>query len=719
MRFYLFVKQGIVICCFLLLSLAACAPELETAVSATKPPVEATTIPTVTTALPVTTAEATPLPATPTRPTVASSPTEEDFSLANAGGTNTTPAPTFTPTTVPTPADPLVISPENVTAVSQIFQWGKGRIDTISWSPDGTKFAVGTPVGIYLYDAETLQEIQVIDAAANYVSFSPQGDILAASSGCTDGGCYMGLWQASSGQLVRPHLYQSSHHPSLFSPDGQMVSLNIDSWGDNVIEPTQLVWQDAHTGEVLRTIDLAQAPFDFSPASETLLYHIAEEQEQVTFGLHDMVSGQLLYTIEAPPLSHVLSTAFSPQGSLLAIGSADGVRVWDVKGGQLLYVVEGRIDRNRGAVFTPDGRILATRSNDGMVRLWDTTTGQLLHSLTDGQQVTFSPSGDEVALASRNSVSFYDLATGQLRRTLEGHGSGGNIAFTPDSHTLALTANSLIHLWDVPGGQLIDTLEEDEPFIHSLAFSPDGRTLAWGRGDDAHGSLQLWDIAAGQSIGVLEENTSTAWDVSFSPDGRTVATTSSDCIVRLWDASSLELLFSQPDTEKVAFHPGEHLLATYGGHYCNLTGEGGMQTQLWDLSSFQLLNALAEIGPVIAFSPEGYLLAWLWIGGPIGVWDVNSGQLVRQLQMSGDTGGHVAALSPDGRTLAVSGIIRGMDDSGYGIDLFDVGTGQHLRLLEGHNGHLDSLVFSPDGRWLASASGDGTVRLWGLPVNMS
>jgi WD40 repeat protein len=438
------------------------------------------------------------------------------------------------------------------------------------------------------------------------------------------------------------------------------------------------------------------------------------DQDGVTLRLVDVASGQLLHTIEAPAI--VNSVAFSPQGDRLAVSGQDNiVRLWDVPGGQPLHALEGHTSWVWDVAFTPDGRTLATGSaDDGTVRLWDTASGQLRHmlALNNVGPVAFSPDGRQLAVVSGgyslhiggSKVLFYDTATGQLLRTLGGYNITLDVAFTPDGHSLIAAGGYEVHTWDVHSGQLRPTQESDTP-VQSVAVSPDGQLMAWGGGEQQY-AVQMWDIATGQLLYMLEEQAGVVHKVLFSPDGQLLATWSDDGLVRLWQANTGELLFSQP-ANHIAFHPNGRLLAINVGDV--YVEESEASVQLWDVDTFTLVRSFAGLGNPVTFSADGHIVASS-NSVTMGLWDSGTGELLYPftgVETGFPPNAQAAILSPDGRILASS------DFFGY-LRLWDMSTGQTL-WGSGSADYATSVAFSPDGRLLATDNQDGTVGLWGLP----
>ncbi|XVQ11583.1 protein kinase domain-containing protein [Spirillospora sp. CA-255316] len=403
---------------------------------------------------------------------------------------------------------------------------------------------------------------------------------------------------------------------------------------------------------------------------------------------------------------NVWSVAFSPDGRTLATGSDDKtVRLWDARTHRPIAALTGHAGNVYSVAFSPDGRTLATGSDDKTVRLWDVRKRHPIGALTGHtgpvKSVAFSPDGRTLATGGFDkSVRLWDVGTRhQIAALTDQTPSVESVAFSPDGRTLATGGypDGTVRLWNVGKRRPMATLTGHERNVYSVTFSPDGRTLATGSHDK---TVRLWDVGKRRQIGTLTGHTDPVESVVFNRDGRTLATGGNDGTVRLWDAGTRRPITTLNRTGLVglvAFSPDGHTLAT----------SDAKVVRLWDVRKRHPIGALTsntDTVESVAFSPDGRTLAAGNYDGSVELWDVGKRRPIGALTGPNGTVESVA-FSPDGRTLATGGY----DGP---VRLWDVGKRQPIGALTGRTDSAESVAFSPDGRTLATGSEDRTVQLW-------
>lgn len=250
---------------------------------------------------------------------------------------------------------------------------------------------------------------------------------------------------------------------------------------------------------------------------------------------------------------------------------------------------------------------------------------------------------------------------------------------------------------------LMTTLSGHSGEVHSLAFSPSGKTLASGSSDK---TIKLWQISMAWEIrtlgGWLSKHSDKVEALAFSPNGKMLASGSSDCTIKLWEIRTGKQRCTLTDHSGVVFS-----LAFSGDSLTLASGSGDHQIKLWNPDTGRLkcnLSGHANWVRYLTFSPDGKTLVSGSCDDTIKQWDVLTG--IEKQTLTGHSFSVFAiTISPDGQTIASA-------SQDYTIKLWTLASGKPKYTLKGHTNTVCAIAFSPDGKILASASWDNTIKLW-------
>jgi WD40 repeat protein/tRNA A-37 threonylcarbamoyl transferase component Bud32 len=429
-------------------------------------------------------------------------------------------------------------------------------------------------------------------------------------------------------------------------------------------------------------------------------------------------AGFLRAIYRSPSLAAVLvghagpirALAIHPQGTILASGDEDGVlKLWNLNKQREIATLAAHERGVLALAIGPEGEKLVSASQDQTLKLWSVSRQQVVASQTEPERlhsIAIRPDGMLLATGSEaGNVKLWDLSGGleQSLATLRGHSSLiFTLAFSTDGQILASgSADNTVKLWDLDTQSELVTFEHSSK-VQSVAFSPNGRLLASASAD---GIVKLWNLEEQHEIATVRGEPNESPAVVFSPDGRTLAFLGPNCTIRLWSVSEQHDLAIVPGhthpLRAVLFSPDRKTLISAGDDQA---------IKLWNLSPQRNLRTFTgHTGYVraVAISPDGRILASGGADTTLRLWNLHgaSDESFATFEHSDDV--FAVDFSRDGRSLA--------SGSGDGsIQIWDVIERKAVASLPGHEDLVWTLRFSPDGRWLASGSEDGVIKIWDL-----
>ncbi|MBD2346623.1 WD40 domain-containing protein [Anabaena subtropica] len=425
----------------------------------------------------------------------------------------------------------------------------------------------------------------------------------------------------------------------------------------------------------------------------------AHTREQVQTALYQAVVGVREHNRLEGHTAGINGAVFSPNGSLIASASADNtINLWR-NDGSLINTLSQHTNVVNSVSFSPDGLLIASTSQDKTVKLWN-RVGQLVTTLEGHEDVvnsaSFSPDGETIASASSDKTIKLWNREGKLLTTLKNHGDAVlGIAWTGDGQTLAsVGADNTIKLWSQQG-QLLKTWKGHDDAVLGVAWSPNDEIIATASFDK---TVKLWN-RQGNLLRTLSGHTAGVTAVTFSPNGETIASASIDATLKLWSLQGRllgTLKGHNTWVNSVSFSPDGRTLAS---------GSRDKTVTLWRWDEVLLRNPKADGNDwitSISFSPDGEAVAAASRDKTVKILHRN-GRLLNTFKGHKDSIWGVA-WSPNQQMIASA-------SKDKLVKLWNP-DGKLLHTLQGHKDGVLAVAWSSDSQAIASASKDKMVKLW-------
>ncbi len=675
-------------------------------------------------------------------PILSSTPSITPFLSPTPTSTYISITPVFSGTQAPN--SKTVISEENADRLTLFARWGNGNVSDAQYTPDGEYLVTAYSSGIYFYSAKDYSFVKYIDlgTAISNITITKDGQKMAASS-------LNSVFIFNRGENKPTLTINETASALAFSPDGQILAVGTYSWpaGSGFI-PKGIKLFDSITGkmvlefkdsELARTLTFSpdgtrlaaggyatqiwsldgklldtHGPYVSGGVTDTLSFSpdgtlLAEgaATDNILHVWRVLANGKLVIFRAISLGNHsmvpiVLQVVISYDGKRLAAATSSGLLVWELSSGALIYHkndTEGNSVRYDGVTWSPDGDNLSALSEKRGIEIWNMKNGELLNTFNKLTgpitALAWQPKGEMIVSGTDiDTVFLLDPQNGNISNVFAGDFSENRFAFSPDGSWLAIKSNPFSN----DDGVVIYKLT-DSSYHYLLAgsygdglsnqsFSRNGKYLVTSGFDDGKRIVQIWDTQSWNLYKAWKVNDDLVSELIFCPDGETVASVESrKSAIKFYRITDGVLILSielsatvgTARVNAIAFSPDGHKLLTRSRE-CETSNDCRQVLRIWQTGTKNLLYMIKDLQQRRTLPPS-----------PPYYSDISSS----------------IAWSPGGDLFAV-GFSDGI------IEIFRASDGKLLQTLNGHTLMVMGVTFSPNGQILASASLDGTIRLWGI-----